>query len=193
MRVRSGGSAGSVTQRAERSGPRLVIGVGLVAAAAVVAFTTGTGDEGFSALVATRPVAQGTALDGGAVRQVIVDVPDPTVLHPPQLSDGAIAGRSLTPGEPVLVHDVVGRRPDDRRITLPIAPAAMPVDLGVGEHVDVWQAGRSSTPLITDAVVAGVTPPDLGEARVEVVVGPADVATAVAATTTPDIVLARLP
>lgn len=193
MRMRAWESTGQPSRRTESTGPRVVIGIGLVAAAAVVAFATHGGGAGVPALVAARPVAEGTALDAGALQQATVEVPDPTVLYQPPLAADVISARSLAPGEPLLARDVTTRRPDDRRITLPIAAQAMPADLVAGERVDVWRPGQAATPLIADAVVAGVSPPDLGDARVEIVVGPADIERAVAATTTPDIVLARLP
>ena len=182
------------TDATERSGARLAVGAVLVGAAAVTAvMTTGEGGDGVTALVVTRAVAEGAALGSGDVRAATVQVPEPGVLHGPSLAPGATAARSLSPGEPLLVRDVVASHPDDRRVTIPVSPEALPSGLGVGEHVDLWQPGRPSAPLIADVVVAGVTPPDIGAASVEVLVGPADVATAVAATTTSDIVLARRP
>ena len=179
---------------AERPGTRLTVGIVLVAAAAVTAvMTAGDGTDGVAALVVTRPVAEGAVLAADDVRPATVQVPDPAVLHGPRLTTGVTASRTLAPGEPVLASDVVPGHPDDRGVTIPVSPETLPAALGVGEHVDVWQPGRPSAPLIADVVVAGVTPPDLGAASVEVIVGPADVATAVAATTTPDIVLARRP
>ena len=63
----------------------------LIGPLSVVAFATHGGGAGVPALVAARPVAEGTALDAGALQQATVEVPDPTVLYQPPLAADVIS------------------------------------------------------------------------------------------------------
>lgn len=183
--------------RPDRTGAprrRLLTGVALIAAAAVIAYATVPGrPEGDPALIVTRPVPAGTSMAPDLLAPATVSLPDPRVLYPADQPVAGTAARTLREGEPLLAADVTTAPSQDRLVTLPVAPDLMPVGLRVGERVDVWQPGRGTAPVLAGAVVNDVSPADVAEARVELLVPPAAVATAVGAAGSPDLVLARQP
>lgn len=191
MPVRADGTIGA----AGRPGRlRVSAGLGLVAAAGVIAWTTTTGSDGsVEAWVATQPVPVRGPVSGAQFESASVTLPDETVLWPDGRQPSGVATRSVSPGEPLLVTDVAPASPDGaRRVTLAVASEQLPDGLVPGDVVDVWAPG-SPAPLLSDVVVTGVVPPDIGSGRVEVAVAQTEVRAAVQAASTEQLVLVRHP
>lgn len=191
MSVRADGSIGT----AGRNGrSRITVGLGLVAAAGVVAWTATTeSDDSVEAWMATQPVPVRSQVSEGQFEPVSVTLPDDTVLWPQEQPPSGVATRSVGPGELLLLTDVAPASPDGaRRVTLAVAPEQLPEGLGMGDVVDVWAPGSSGA-LLPDVVVTQVSPPDIGPGRVEVAVAEAEVRAAVQAASTEQLVLVRHP
>ena len=174
---------------------RVVAGLGLVAAAATVAWAaTVSGGTPARAWVARAPVPSQGAVTAQQFELVDVALPDDSVVWPATDSPSGVAARTITPGQLLLRTDLTPAVASGaRRITLPLDPEHLPDGLAPGDVVDVWAAGTDMGPLVAAVVVQQVSPPDVGPGRVEVAVTQADVPAAVRAATGGDLVLARHP
>lgn len=175
---------------------RVVAGLGLVAAAAVLAWTvTSAGGPTAQAWVAREPVPESGTATSQQFELVDVVLPDTSALWPAAAVPTGVSTRSIAAGQPLLSADLTAtaQAAGVRRVTLPVDPEKMPQGLAPGDVVDVWTAAATTGPLIQAVVVQQVSPPDVGPGRVEVAVASDDVAAAVRATAADQVVLARHP
>ncbi|MEJ6555133.1 hypothetical protein PQI51_08910 [Microbacterium esteraromaticum] len=176
---------------------RFVIGVVLVVASvAGVWLLVSSSRQTVPVLQATRTVLPGETISSAELQVVEVGLGALTdsYLAPQSLEPGAVAVRTLTPGELVPLA-AVGDADELRTTAVVISSTAVPADVTAGTVVELWHAppledGRAFEEpriLVGDAVVAAVAEEEgmLAGSRtdVEVIVDRADVADVLAAIT----------
>ena len=186
---------GTIADHHRRGRLRVGAGLGLVLAAAVLAWAaTSSGGSTTQAWVARESVPESGVVEVAQFQLADVTLPEPAVLWPATTVPSGVTTRSIAPGQPLLGADLTSAAPTGlRRVTLPVDPDQMPEGLVAGDVVDVWTAATTTGPLIAGVVVQQVSPPDIGTGRVEIAVPAADVAAAVRATAADQVVLARHP
>ncbi|MFN8125791.1 MAG: hypothetical protein U0R64_04700 [Candidatus Nanopelagicales bacterium] len=180
---------GTVHDSGIRSRPRLWAGVALIAASAVVgAAALWGGSPAPTAWVARAPIAAGTRIDPASFERASVQVPDPQILWPGEVTPTGVATRSLQVGEPLFVASAQDTGAGSR-VTLPVPAELLPVGLGVGDLVDVWEDGDAA--VLAGVPVTAVVDDQTGTGRVEVAVPETQTASAVRLASVERLVLVR--